>query len=88
MKDVVLKGRIVKREIIIYVVCLVVTYLLNIYAIATYDNTSWKELYQVWYAVLFVSFVLYGLTILVRLILWGLWALVRPLVCRKRCREA
>ena len=83
MKDITLKGKWVKREIIIVALCLIATYLVNIYAIAA-QGASWRELYTTWYAILFVAALLYIVTILVRLAVWGLWRLIRPLVCRKK----
>ena len=83
MKDIIIKGKWAKREIIIAAACLVFTCLLNICAIAI-KGAAWRELYTTWYAVLFVAAILYIAAVVVRLVGWGLWRLVRPLICRKK----
>ena len=67
MKDITIKGRHIRRELIVFAVCVVLVSLMNAFAIASY-GTSWSELYSVWYAVLFVAFVLYVVLIPVRYI--------------------
>ena len=67
MKDIQIKGKILKREIIILLVLFSVAFALNIFSIANY-NTSWNELYKELYVVIILTFVLYVLLWPVRLL--------------------
>jgi len=58
MKDIQIKGKTIKREIIILLVLFSVAFLLNIFSIVTY-KTSWTELYKEFYIVIILTFVLY-----------------------------
>lgn len=71
MKDTVINAAIKKRELVIFLICLALAFLLNVFSILQY-NTNWNELYTMWYVVLFVSLVLYLMSWLVR----GLYKLV------------
>ena len=62
--------------------CFVAVNLWNVCAIVKY-GTSWWELLSVWYAVLFVTAVVYVLLIPLRYLGCLLWKLVRRGVCRK-----
>ncbi|PRY98751.1 hypothetical protein [Marinilabilia salmonicolor] len=74
MKDIIITHRKLKRELFIWLVCLVAAIGLNVYSIIYYD-TSWSELYTHLGYVVAISIVIY-------LILWifrGLFLLVRNL---------
>jgi len=80
MKDIVIKGRDVRRELLIFAGCVVVMIILNIIAIHLY-KTSWRELYSVWYAVLAGAVLLYIIVLLLRLLVRGL---CRLFGCRRK----
>lgn len=84
MKDIVIKGRSIRRELIVLAICFVAVNLWNVYAILSY-GTSWNELYKVWYAVLAVTIVLYIVLIPIRFLFCWLGRLVKRAVCRKGC---
>jgi TRAP-type C4-dicarboxylate transport system permease small subunit len=74
MKDIIITPRKLKRELFIWLLCLVAAIGLNVYSIIYY-NTNWSELYTHLGYVVAISIVIY-------LILWvfrGLFLLVRKL---------
>ena len=58
MNNIVITPKQVKRELLIWLACLIVAIGLNIYAIADYQ-TSWIELVSQFGYVLFISILLY-----------------------------
>ena len=83
MKDIVIKGRQIRREIIVWICCVAALTARNAYAIVQY-GTSWSELLSLWYVILPLSVLLYAVLIPIR------WAgrLVLRLVCGKGgCRK-
>ena len=83
MKDIVIKGRQIRREIIVWICCVAALTAWNAYAIFQY-GTSWSELLSLWYVILPLSVLLYAVLIPIR------WAgrLVLRLVCGKGgCRK-
>ena len=83
MKDIVIKGNILKRELIILCICFVVVNLLNVFAIWQYD-TQWDELYKVWYAVLLVTVILYVVLIPLRFIAYWIIRGIRSVIKKKK----
>jgi len=83
MKDIVIKGRSVKREVLIFIGCVVVVIIVNAVAIACY-KTSWRELYSVWYAVLAAAVLLYIILIPLRFLGCWLGKAFRSVCCKKR----
>lgn len=67
MKDIQIKGKTVKREIIILLIVFSAALALNIFSIAIY-KTSWSELYKEFYIVIILTFVLYVILWPVRLL--------------------
>ncbi len=61
MKNIIITPTDVKRELIIWLICLVAAIGVNIYAIITY-NTSWSELYSMGGYVLTLSFFIYAIS--------------------------
>ena len=51
MKDIVIKGRQIRREIIVWICCVAALTAWNAYAIVQY-GTSWSELLSLWYVIL------------------------------------
>ena len=83
MKDLVIKGKFLRRELIVLLVCFIVVNLLNAGAI-WYHGTQWSELYNLWYVIIPVTVIVYVLLIPVRFILC--WALrgIRTLFRKKK----
>jgi len=67
MKDIKIKAKTLKREIIIFAIVLSIAFAVNIAAIALF-KTSWIELYKELYVVFILAFVLYILLIPFRLL--------------------
>jgi hypothetical protein len=76
MKDVLITGRRVTREIRIFVGCFVLTLGLNIFSIVKY-KTDWKELLTTLHITLVLAIVIYLLLGLVRLLVCGVARLFR-----------
>jgi glucan phosphoethanolaminetransferase (alkaline phosphatase superfamily) len=68
MKDILIKGTALKREIVIWTIALVVSVGINIYAIVKYGN-SWSEILTQLPVVVLISVLLYLLIWVLRGIL-------------------
>lgn len=82
MKDLVIKVRHIRREVIVWVGCLVVLTAWNAYAITIY-HTQWEELISLWYLILPLSVLLYLILIPFRLLGCLLWRLFRKRRAKK-----
>lgn len=71
MKDIIITVKQQKREIKIWLIALLVAFLLNVCAIWVYD-TEWSELWTQGVWVLILSFLIYVLLWVPRLICWTL----------------
>ena len=71
MKDIIIKAKQIKKEIVILVACLAAAIGLNVYSIIRY-KTEWSELYSQMYMVIFIAFLLYILLGIFRLFIWGI----------------
>ena len=58
MKDIVITKHQIYREIIVWIICLVLISIWNIIAIIKFD-TQWIELISLWYVVIPLSILLY-----------------------------
>ena len=58
MKDIVITKHQIYREIIVWIICLVLISIWNIIAIFKFD-TQWIELISLWYVVIPLSILLY-----------------------------
>lgn len=67
MKDIVIKNSILRKEIIIWLVSLVIAFAVNIYAIIKY-NAQWSELLTQLPLVLLISILIYLLLFIIRCI--------------------
>lgn len=65
MKEITITGKKIRRELIVLAICMVVVTIWNAYAITTYD-TSWSELYSLWYVLLPLSILLYIILLPIR----------------------
>lgn len=70
MKDIVITKHQIYREIIVWIICLVLISIWNIIAIIKFD-TQWIELISLWYVVIPLSILLYIILIPFRWI--GCW---------------
>jgi hypothetical protein len=78
MKDIVITGAVIRRELWWLLAAFILANLMNVYAIVVYD-TEWKELFSTLGYVVALSIVLYVFTALLRLAVRG----VRSLMSRK-----
>ena len=76
MKDIVIKERHVKRELWIFLACVVVMELVNIYAIADYDG-KWSEAVMSLGFVVVAAVVMYAVIALLRLMVYGIMKLIK-----------
>lgn len=67
MKDIVIKGQYIKRELKILALAYLAANLLNVFAIWHY-KTSWSELYLFQPMVLLITAILYAIAMMVRTI--------------------
>ncbi len=58
MKDIVITKRHIRREVVVWIICLILITTWNIIAIIRFD-TQWIELISLWYVVIPLSILLY-----------------------------
>ncbi len=71
MKDITIKASQLRKELIIFVVCFVAAFGLNIYSIAKFE-TDWSEILGQLHVVLGITIIIYLLVALIRFIYFGL----------------
>lgn len=76
MKDVIIPGRRVARELLIFFGCLIVAFFVNVYAIHKY-KTDWKELITTLHITIAAGIVIYMLFGFIRLLVCGVARLLR-----------
>lgn len=76
MKDIIITGRRVRTEFITFLVCFVIAFGLNVYAIIAFDG-QWSELFWSLGFVLAAALVLYVVWAVLRLAFYGLKALFK-----------
>ena len=76
MKDIVIKGKDIRREFIVMFCCFIMAMLVNAAAIITYDR-PWSELYSQIGYVIFMSVCIYILLAVVRVIIYCILSLLR-----------
>lgn len=76
MKDFVVTARRQKTEICSLVVCFIIAFLLNVYAIIAYDG-KWSELYSTIFYLLIFTVALYVAWTVIRLVIFGIIALYK-----------
>ena len=74
MKDLIIKGFFLKREIKIYLICLVIAVIIHVSAILFY-KTNWMELLTAFYYTFFISLLFYLIVCCARLI-WTISGLI------------
>ncbi|MFZ5430848.1 MAG: hypothetical protein ACOZDD_11495 [Bacteroidota bacterium] len=75
MRDLIIPGKVIKRELIILIVSFVAAVLLNIYSIIKY-KTAWGELFSQLHVVVAVTLIIYLLVILFRLLISPIFRLL------------
>lgn len=78
MSDWIITRQLRKRELIYWGISFILAFLMNVYSIATY-NTSWSELYSQLHIVLLVSFAVYAIIAVIRLLIFGIIKLIRKI---------
>ena len=76
MKDIVIKGKDIRREFIVMFCCFIMAMMVNTAAIITYDR-PWSELYSQIGYVIFMSVCIYILLAVVRVIVYCILSLLR-----------
>lgn len=76
MKDTVITTQAKKRELTIFLGCLLVAFLINAYSIIAYD-TAWSEMYTMIGMVVAISVFLYAVQGVIRLLFHGVARLFR-----------
>lgn len=71
MRDLIIKGKHQKTEIVVLALCFLLAIALNAGAIVIY-KTQWKELYTQLHVIILLSLFLYLLTWIIRLIFMGI----------------
>ena len=82
MKDIIVKGKWIKRELYILLFCLTVAFAMNIAGIAIHD-TRWKELVTQLDVVVMLTFVLYLLAWVIRLLVYAIVIPVKKIIKKK-----
>lgn len=68
MRDIVLSARRQKIEILYFLVCLLLSFLLNVYSIIAF-HTEWKELWTQSLWVFIIGCAFYGFSVVFRLVI-------------------
>ncbi|GET28150.1 hypothetical protein [Prolixibacter sp. SD074] len=76
MSDWIITRQRRRKELIFWGISFIIAFLMNVYSIVRYD-TSWSELYSQLHIVLLISFVLYALIGIIRLVISGIVRLIR-----------
>lgn len=76
MKDIVISSRHIRRELWIFLGCIVAMELVNVYAIADYGG-KWRELVMSLGFVVAAAVVAYIVVAVVRLIIYGIVKLIK-----------
>ena len=70
MKDIVVRSRVIRRELMLLGVMFLVAFLMNVYAIVVHQG-QWSELLTQLHVVVLLTLFLYVLVLLIRLVYWG-----------------
>ena len=71
MKDIIIPGNRIKTELKYLLYCYIAANIVNIYAIIRY-NTEWIELITWQRFVVFIAFIFYAITIILRILIWSI----------------
>lgn len=70
MKDIVVRSRVIRRELMLLGVMFVVASLMNVYAIVVHQG-QWSELLSQLHVVVLLTLFLYALVLVIRLVYLG-----------------
>jgi hypothetical protein len=73
MKDIVVKEKVMRRELILLGILLLVALVMNVYAILVHEG-QWSELVSQLHVVGLLTLFLYAFILFIRLIYWGIRA--------------
>lgn len=76
MKDIILKGGIIRRELLFLLLSIIIAFGMNIYAIITFE-TSWAELLTQLPFIILITLVIYLIILLARIISLGIYKLIK-----------
>jgi len=70
MKDILLTSKRQRTEVVLFIVCFLVAFLMNVYSIIAF-GTEWKELYTQLIWVLCVGVLFYGVLLVLRILYYS-----------------
>jgi len=76
MKDIIIKGNRIVKELKYLLICYIIANLVNIFAIVKY-NTDWMELLTWQRFIIFIAVIFYAFTVIIRLITLALRQLLK-----------
>ena len=76
MKDIIIKGNRIVKELKYLLICYIIANLVNIFAIVKY-NTDWMELLTWQRFIIFIAVIFYAFTVIIRLIAVALRQLLK-----------
>jgi len=76
MKDIIIKGSRIVKELKYLLICYIIANLVNVYAIVNY-NTEWMELLTWQRFIIFIAVIFYAFTVIIRLIAVALRQLLK-----------
>ena len=76
MKDIIIKGNRIVKELKYLLICYIIANLVNVYAIVNY-NTEWMELLTWQRFIIFIAVIFYAFTVIIRLIAVALRQLLK-----------
>ena len=82
MKDVLLSGKMIRRELFVALACFIIAYGLNIYAILKYSRPAVELVSTIGYVIV-TAVVLYFVLVLVRLLVWLVARAVKSVINHK-----
>lgn len=71
MRDILLTVKRQRTELLIFTVCFLIAFLLNVISIITF-GTEWKELYTQLLWVVCLALLFYGVWLFLRMLYWGI----------------
>ena len=76
MKDIIIKGAIFKRELLFFLLSILIAFGMNIYAIISFE-TSWAELLTQLPFIILVALIIYLIILLARILFLGIYKLLK-----------
>lgn len=76
MKDIIIKGAIIRRELLFLLLSIIIAFGMNIYAIITFE-TSWAELLTQLPFIILITLVIYLIILFARISFLGIYKLLK-----------